>query len=168
VDYTGKRIAAVFLSAEQGTRRGAEDALAREITKRGAQGVPAYSIVSIDELRDERYARAKLQQSGCKGAVMMRITGKTQEISATPAAWAGGRYSSFSGYSVWGWGTVYSSGYLTTDTIVSLETLVYDLDEDKLHWAGVSETFDPAKIDAFVTEIADAVAKEMKKEGLIR
>jgi len=63
------------------------------------------------------------------------------------------------------WGT--GGGEIRTDTIVSVETLVYSMKQNKLVWAGQSKTTNPSKIDAFVKEIADAVAKEMKKQGLI-
>jgi hypothetical protein len=130
VDYEGKKIAAIFVSAEESTRRAAEDALARELTARGPVGVAAYGLLSLEELRDKERARAKLREAGCAAAVVMRVTGKEQQISAAPAMYSGARYSSFSGYSGWGWGTVYEPGYLTTDTIVSVETLVYSLEED--------------------------------------
>ena len=49
----------------------------------------------------------------------------------------GGFYGGFYGY---GWGAAYSPGYLRTDTIVHVETLVYDLNQNKLVWAGQSKT----------------------------
>jgi len=168
LDYTGKKVAAVFVSAQEGTRRVAEDTLAREISERGAQGVAAYTLISLEELKDEKSARAKLQQAGCAGAVMMRVTSTEKEIHATPATWSGARYSSFSHYSGYGWGTVYEPGYLSTDTIVSIETLVYSLEKDKLIWAGISKTFNPSKTASFVEELADAAAAEMKEAGVIR
>ena len=38
---------------------------------------------------------------------------------------------------------MYSPSYLRTDTIVNVETLVYDLKADKLVWAGKSESKNP-------------------------
>ncbi len=60
-----------------------------------------------------------------------------------------------------------SPGYLTTDEIVSVETLVYSVPDNKLIWAGVSETFDPGKVDKVTKEIMNKATKEMKKDGLI-
>lgn len=168
VDYAGKKVAALFFSSEESTRRAAEDALAREITARGAEGVAAYTLLSLDDLKDKEGALAKLQQAGCAGAVAMRITGEKQQLSADPGMYSSARYSSFSGYSHWGWGTVYEPGYLRTDTIVSAETLVYSLTQNKLLWGGKSESFNPARTEEFVVELAEAAADEMKKEGLIR
>jgi hypothetical protein len=166
--YSGRKVAAIFVSSNESTRRVAEDTLAREITKRGAQGVAAYTLLSPADLKDKEKARDKLLKAGCAGAVMMRVTGKEQQIRATPAAWTGPGYASFSGYSDWGWDEVYEPGYLSTDTIVSIETLVYSLDKDKLVWAGTSETFNPSQTEAFVEDLADSAAEQLKKDGLIQ
>ena len=45
---------------------------------------------------------------------------------------------------------------------------MYSLTRDKLLWAGQSKTFNPAKLDEFVKELAQAAAEQMKEEGLIR
>lgn len=63
--------------------------------------------------------------------------------------------------------TVHSPGYLQTDTLLSVEALVYSLARDKLLWASTSRTTDPGGIDNLVTEVADATAKEMTKQGLL-
>ncbi len=80
---------------------------------------------------------------------------------------AGPYYGSFYGYWGNGWAATANPGYLQTDTVVSVETVLYSIPEDKLLWGGVSQTTDPEKLDTFVKEIVDAAAKEMKKEGLL-
>ena len=57
---------------------------------------------------------------------------------------------------------------MRTDTIVSIETLVFSLEQDKLAWAGRSETVNPEKVGPFIKELTAKVAVELKKEGLIR
>jgi hypothetical protein len=168
VDYTGKKVAAIVVSPDESTRRAGEDALAREIGARGAVGVPAYTLLSLDELRDHTAARTKLLQAGCAGAVVMRVTGKEQQVTAVPGSYAGPRYSSYTAYSRYGWNSVYDPGYLETDTTVAVETLVYELEPDRLLWGGMSETFEPTDVERFVVELADAVVGEMQAEGLIR
>jgi hypothetical protein len=168
VDYAGKKVAAIFISAEESTRRRAEEALARELTSRGAQGLAAYTVVATDQLKDQSTARATLRAAGCAGALVMRITAREQQISSYPGAYTGMRYSTFSGYSGYGWGMAYDSSYLRSDTVLTIETLVYELEVDKLLWAGTSEIFEPSDIEKRVVELAIAAAEEMKKEGLIR
>jgi hypothetical protein len=167
LQLAGKKVVAVFLSKNPALRRRAEDAMAREITARGAEGVPAYTILSDEEVRDKEAAKAKLSSRGFNGAVVMRVVGSETQYSIEPAFWARPYYHRFwGGYWGWGWGTVWAPGYLEADRIVSVETLVYSLDQDLLVWAGVSRTIDPQQVESFVAELAKAVTKEMTREGL--
>jgi hypothetical protein len=76
-------------------------------------------------------------------------------------------YGGFYGFYGYGWGYAYSPGYLSTDTIVSVETNLYDLEEDELVWAGVTETFNPSAVNDMVNEIADAVTDNLRQRGLL-
>ena len=103
--------------------------------------------------------------------VVMRVVGQQQELSSSPGGyWGSPYYSSFwgGGYYGFGWGSVYDPGYLRTDTIVCVETLVYDMKADKLVWAGRSETTNPTKMNAFIKELVAGAAREIKRQGLIR
>jgi hypothetical protein len=165
---SGKNVVGVFVSKNETLRRRAEDAMAREISARGAQGVPAYTILTDEEVKDRDAAKAKLEKLGFSGAVVMRVVGTRTEYSYEPAYWSRPYYHSFwgGGYWGWGWGTVREPGYLVADKVVSVETLVYSLEQDLLVWAGVSRTIDPTQIDPFIAELATAVSKQMSKDGL--
>ena len=164
----GRKVAAVFLSKDPALRRRAEDAMAREISARGAQGVPSYTFLSDAEIKDREAAKAKAESLGFAGAVVMRIVGKETQYTYEPGVvWVGPHYHHFwGGYWVWGWGSVWEPGYLAVDRIVKVETLVYSLEQDQLVWAGVSKTIDPGKIESFIAELATAVSKQMEKDGL--
>ena len=167
IDPVGKTVAAVFVSRDESKRRPAEDQLAADLTAHGAKGVAAYTILP-DALRgDGEAARAALRAAGCNGAVIMRVVGKDQQINYTPGTVMPGYYRGFGPYWGYGWGAAYVPGTLTTDTIVSVETLVYSLAQDKLLWASTSRTTNPRNLDKLVNEVAVQTAKEMEKQGLI-
>jgi hypothetical protein len=171
LNFKGKKVAALVISKEEGVRYGAEDALAREITARGAVGVPAYGAIPKELTQDKEKAKEFLAKAGVVGVVAMRVVGKDQEISSSPATYyASPYYSTFwgGGYYGYGWTGVYDPGYVRTDTIVAVETLVYSLEQDKLVWAGRSETTNPSKVGPFIQELTAAAASEMKKQGLIQ
>jgi hypothetical protein len=168
VQLHGQKIAAVVMTRNPTARRPAEDALAREITGHGAVGIPAYTLVPDEQVRDIESTKRLLAEAGVLGVVSMRVVSRDSLTTYVPGAWQSGPYyGSFSGYWGYGWGSVYNPGYLQTDTIVSVETLVYSLRQDKLIWAGMSETVNPARADALVTELAERVADEMQKDGLL-
>jgi hypothetical protein len=165
---SGKKVLAVFVNRNPTLRRRGEDAMVREISARGARGVPSYTILSESEVRDPDTARKKAEELGFSGAVVMRIVGSETQYTYEPAYWGVPHYRHFwGGYWGWGWGTVWEPGYLREDKIVKVETLVYSLEQDQLVWAGVSRTFNPSEIESFVSELATAISKQLTKEGLL-
>ncbi len=169
VVLAGKKVAALVMSKNDLRRRAAEDALARELTARGAQGISAYTIVPTEAARDQERAKTALEQAGVDGVVILRPMGRDKQVSYTPGYWRNAPYyRSFWGYYGYGWRSVYEPGYLRTDTIVNVETLVYSFRQDALMWAGLSQTTNPENADSFMHELAGAVANEMKKAGLLQ
>jgi hypothetical protein len=179
VKLAGAKVAAVVVTPNESTRRAAEDALVRELDARGARGVASYSFLSTESFKEKdrdksrAAARGHFETAGVDGAVVMRVVSANQEVSYspgmayTPGVWGSPYYGSFWGY-YGGWGMAYDPGYLRTDTIVAVETTVYSLRQDKILWGGMSETMNPEKAEAFMKELADGVAKEMTKAGLIQ
>ena len=169
----GDKVVAMVVSPNESTRRGAEVALANELTKRGFTGVPAYEVIPDDAVQDPKKAQPYIDKSGARWAVVMRATGKDKEVSGSGGmgmygpGWGGygGFYGGFYGY---GWGGAYSPGYLRTDTIVHVETLFYDLKSDKLIWAGQSSTMNPSKAESMIKELVAEAGKEMRKQGLAK
>jgi hypothetical protein len=167
----GRKVAAVFVSRDPLLRRLAEDAMAQEITARGAVGIAAYTFLPDSDVRDPEAAQAKAATLGCAAAAVMRVVGsETQYRHEPPPMFIWGRppYRRIWGdYWGWGWGTVWAPGYLREERIVKVETLVYSLEDDQLVWAGVSRTFEPLRIESFIAELAVAVSEEMARDGLI-
>ncbi|HEY1911036.1 MAG TPA: hypothetical protein VGG73_08940 [Vicinamibacterales bacterium] len=170
----GQKVVAIVATKDVAARRAGEDALAKAVTAQGAIGVPGYTIVPDDMVRDETRARAAIEASGAIGVVVMRPVAKDKEISSTtsmygPAMYGGPMYGPYwGGYYGYGWGGAWGGTTdIRTDTIVTVETLVYSLKQNKLLWAGQSKTTNPSKIDEFVRELATGAASEMKKAGLL-
>jgi len=174
----GKKVVAFVMTPDESVRYGAEDVLAQELTKRGVVGVAGYSVVPKELTKDKEKAKEFLEKAGVKGAVAMRVVGKDKELSGSAGGyspvgigyWGSPVYTSFygGGFYGYGWGGVYMPGYLKTDTIVSVETLVYNLETDKLVWAARSETTNPEKVGPFIRELTAKAAAQMKKDGLIK
>ena len=162
IDARGSRVAAVVMMKSEASRRAAEDRLAAEISSRGAQGVASYRLLPTQPVLDEAQARQVLEQQQIKGVVVLRPVGVQQKLVAEDPMY-GGYWGGYYGY---GWGHSYGTE-LHTDTVVSVETLIYSLDQNKLIWGGQSKTTNPANVDQLVSEIAAAAADELKREGLV-
>ena len=164
----GDKVLAMVMSPNEATRRGAESALAAELGNDRVEGIPAYTVLPDEAVQDKDKAKPYLDKAGVRYAVIMRATGKDKEVSGSGPMYTGPYYGGFyGGFYGWGWGAAYSPGYLRPDTIVHVETLVYDLESDKLVWAGQSETMTPSKAEKMIKELVDEAGKEMRKQGLI-
>jgi hypothetical protein len=165
-----RKVVAVFVSRDPLLRRRAEDAMAWQITARGAVGVASYTFLSDSEVRDQETAQAKAARLGFAAAAVMRVVGRETQYLHEPHViiWARPPYGRIWGdYWRWGWGTVWEPGYLREERAVNVETLVYSLEDDQLVWAGVSRTFEPLRIESFIAELALAVSEQMARDGLI-
>jgi hypothetical protein len=167
----GSKVAAIVMMRNEASRRAAEDALAREITARGAEGVPMYQILPDARPQNEAEARAALEKRGMAGAIVMRPVSIDKEIRSTPTTYSGYYGSYWGGYYGHGWGTPWgmgvSTGEIRTDTIVTIETLIYSLRQNKLVWGAQSRTTNPRNVDKVVHQLAEDAAKELAKQGLI-
>lgn len=154
------KVAVVCLTKDPGLRRMAEDTTAAKL--QGAQAVPSYQVLGDTDVKDREAVKAKLKAAGMNGVLIMRMTGVTEQVSDV-----GGPYGTFDGYYDFAAAGVYSPDYLQTDTVVHMISNLYDLDQNKLIWSGVSETFDPTSAKNYMNDVSKAVAKSLQKERLI-
>ena len=64
--------------------------------------------------------------------------------------------------------TVTTPGYYDTNTVYNVETVIHSAKTGEKLWWAVSETADPDSVEKAIDEIADATAKRMKDEGVLR
>ncbi len=160
-----KKILVVAQTKDQATRRSLESHLVSRI----ANSQASYEVLTEDETRDQARAKAKIVPAGFDGAVVVRFVGKETQTTYVPGTmWYGpAPYGSMWGYWGYGWGAVYDPGYLVTDTVISLETHVYDIGQDKLIWASKSDTISPTSMNDLVNSLVNATIAEMKKQKVL-
>jgi len=73
----------------------------------------------------------------------------------------------FYGYHGRTYDTVYQPGHTTIDTVVKLETTVFDVETEKMVWAGGTRSFNPASAEKVVMENADLILSGMRRSGLL-
>ena len=169
VVLSGQKVVAFVLTKNAASRRSAEDALAREISAGGGQGIASYTLIPDASASDEAKAKAQLEAAGAVGVVVMRPVDTSKEVVAT-STYVGPSYGPYwGGYYGHGWGGAWGGGVdVRTNTIITVETLVYSMPQNKLIWAGQSNTTNPSKVDDFVRELATTARREMTKAGLLK
>jgi hypothetical protein len=169
VDLRGQKVVALVIRKDDVSRQDAEWALAKELIARGMQGVAAYTLVPASELRNREAAKARMEKAGIAAVVVMKEIGQATQFTESAATYyATASYNTFWGYYDSGWTAVYEPSYLSMDRVITVETLVYDLRQDKLVWAGMSESTNPKMATQLIKDLVATAAKEMKKQGLVR
>jgi hypothetical protein len=170
LEIKGAKVGAVVVMRDEASRRVAEDALAREITARGGEGIPGYTVIA-DRAAGEAEVRAAFERAGVQGIVAIRPVSVDKQVVSTPAAYLDAPYRAYwGGYYGYAWNSpwVWPVGAdVRTNTIVTIETLVYSLRQNKLVWAGKSRTTNPRDVEAFVRKLSAAAAQELQRLGLL-
>jgi hypothetical protein len=150
-----RNVVTVYSSRDATTRRAVEDSMARRLAGIGVRAVPAYSVLSDDDLVDRDRVKAKLLAGGYDGVVALRLVGKDTKLVATPAT--------FNGY----WGAAWPGSYVDTETIVRVETNVFSLADNKLVWSALSKTVDPTTLHSTIDDVTKVVAKALENQRIV-
>ena len=168
VNFAGKKVAALVISQDDSLRVAGEESLVRELNLRGMQGVATYRIAPKEELARADTARPWFEKAKVEGVVAIRPVSAETQQTYTPSTWVNPYYGTLWNYYGYGWGAVYIPGSTRKDTVIVVETTIYDLPGNKLVWAAVSETKNPRDLRGFVEELVKASVNEMQKQGLAR
>jgi hypothetical protein len=154
------KVFVAYLGGDSAAQRLAEDSLA-EYVKAEEVG-KCYALYSNAHELTPEHVKDELRAKGFDGAIVMRLARITQDVSYTANSFPD-RYGSLGGY--WGYETGNGMEVHTND-IVQVVTNFYSIAEDKLLYTARSESFNPGSSVGLVTDIAAAVAKDLKKKGL--
>lgn len=169
-----KKICMIVLTADQSTRRTAEDQMVRNVTR--AEAVPSFQIMPGELPEDVEYIKRVFKDEGIDGAVTMRLVGVNEETTYVPgqyvsAPYYGSPYYGYPGgfYGCYGYsyGVVYEPGYTVTNQVVVVETNIYSITSDELLWTGRSESVDPSSVRGLIDEIAAALSMTLTEQGLV-
>ena len=166
VSFTGKKVAAVVMSADESLRVSGEEGLVTELQARGINAVADYRMMPKEELKDPDKARGWFERGQVDGVVVMRPISVGNQVTYVPPTWTSGYYNSLWGYYGYGWGAMYDPGSVRDDMVVVIETLIYSVPKNALLWAGSSESRNPKDSRKLLADLVKEAVKEMKKEGL--
>jgi hypothetical protein len=180
--FAGPALRNVFVTSarkDPTRRRIWEDAYVTALSKRGVTATPSYRIFpdappSTDDLKRH------VSDGDYDGLIVAKRLGRQERQNYVPG------YSTIepvTAFNPW-WGTwetvyqeVYTPGYVETETVGRVETLVYALHEaaspgsgtnvDRMVWVGTSETIDPTSAAQMSGEVSDTIVAELSKAKII-
>lgn len=168
VTLAGKKLAALVITNDNDLRVSGEEALVRELERRGLQGVATYRIAPKEELTSGDKAKGWFERAGVEGVIALRPISSEKRTTYTPGTWVNPYYSTFWGYYGYGWGNVYIPGTVGRETVVTVETLVFSVPRNTLLWAAVAESAEPKTMAAYMKELVTACIDQLHEQGLAR
>jgi hypothetical protein len=168
----GAKVVAAVMIKDPPARRRAEDTLAKEITALGGQGIPMYSISAETAATQEGESRtrAAVEAAGATGLVVMRPVDVNHRTSATNTVSSNDMYGGYwGGYYGIGWADPWVDKAPDTrvDIVITVETFVFSLPQNKLVWTGTSETTNPENAEKLVHKLAVDGVAELRRLGLL-
>jgi len=158
-----QKILVVGMVKDESSRRIVED---RIVGRLNGKGVASYTVITSEMVKaaKEDALEEQLTKGGFTHILMVRLADIEKETSYVPGTTTGyyGGYGRYYGY---GAGMYSTPGYYQEDKNYFIETAVYSIVPNKLLWTGTTKTVNPSKIDKTISEIADAVSEQMKKDG---
>jgi hypothetical protein len=152
-------------------RRNFEDGMTKAFRDAGINATPSMDImpydVAIDSTTFEKYFK-ELQVDAVVVARLVAVDAARDYTAGYLYTIPYNSYYGFYGYYYAGVSMANSSGYLSQNVVVVLETNVYETTNKKLIWSGVSETVEPDKASDVINSFGDELVGRLKSEGYFK
>jgi len=140
-----------------------EETLTTRLKEAGLPAVPGYDLVTYDEHPSKEEVMRRLAEKQIDGALVSRIDRRTTKTESTPV-WVGGGVPTMGFYDYYYYPVAVGT-YTTETNEFVVETVLYDLRDNKPYWAARSNTSRTAPTK-FANDIAKPVADSLKESGL--
>ena len=152
-------------------RRNFENGMRDAFEDGGISATPSMDHMPYDEAVDSSDLEKYFQNLNLDAIVVSRLVGVEQErdykagyMYTIPY----NNYYGFYGYYYAGIAYANSSGYMSQNVVVMLETNIYETTNKKLIWSGVSETVDPDKASDVIKSFGTELVSKLKNEGYFK
>ena len=177
-----KKVLIVALLKDETNRRVAENTI---VATEPTLFFPSYDLYDQNSTTlTAAQKTAILTDEGYDGVITLRLVDKNTQVNYVPGTSTymgyGGMYNGAYGYGYGGmygggfggWygaygGAYYDPGYYQESTNYIVETNVFSVKANKLLWTGTTKTVDPSDVASTVTNIIQAVADNMRKDGTL-
>ncbi len=167
---TMQRILVIGVAENETGRRSFEDAFAAALALQNADAVPSYQLLPGEERLSRESIEAAISGRGFQGVLVTRLLGvDEQETYVPPSTYVRPGYYGRGMYGYYGssWDVVHRPGYTVTETIVRLETHLYDAATADLVWAAHSDTFDPRSTDDIIDSVTKKLSRRLAEDEML-
>lgn len=166
--YTKKieKVLVVGVAKRPGVRRIFEDEFGKQLKKRGVDAVSSYILIPFAEQLNKETIEPKIRDMAIDAVLVTRLLDEKKVSEYRPR----GTYVVPKSY-LYGYYDYYSdsisrdAGYKVEGNVVTLETNVYETQEEKLIWSSLSKTFVQARSYKEIKSVIKAVMKHLSNQA---
>jgi hypothetical protein len=165
-----QRILVIGVAQNEANRRSFEDGFAAALAAQNVDAVSSYQLLP----GEERLSKASIEQAiagrGFQGVLVTRLLAVDEtETYVPPSTYVRPGYYGWGMYGYYGasWDVVHHPGYTVTETVVRLETHLYDAATADLVWAAHSDTFNPNSIDEIIDSVTKKLSGQLAEDGML-
>ena len=167
---TMQRILVIGIAENEVNRRSFEDAFAAALALQKADAVASYQLLPGNERLSKESIQAAISGRDFQGVLVTRLLDVDEQTTyVPPSTYVRPGYYGRGMYGYYGssWDVVHNPGYTVTETIVRLETHLYDARTADLVWAAHSDTFDPSSTAAGIDSVTKKLARQLAEDGML-
>ena len=171
VGQPGQKMMVIALAKSERNQMVWESAFSQALTKEKVTPLVGSKFLPPNNAADEATLKQVVKESGANLAAVTRLIAVDKETSYVPGSTyytPAPAYYGMYGYYNSAYAMVHDPGYYQENTIVKLETNVYDVASEKLVWSGVTETLNPETAQDVANSVAYKVTEDMVKSKVIR
>ena len=168
---SGQKVVVMAVAENEINGRIWESEMSKQLAARGFTVVAGSAIMGTTGTRPDSAAVAqKVADAGADMVMVTRVMAIDKETNyvpgttyVTPGAYWNGYYGLFThAYSA-----METPGYIEQNTVVRLETTIFDVATGKLVWGGVSESFNPSSTASLAQNVSEKIVHRLERSGLI-
>ena len=178
-----KKVYVVGIGKSEMNRRIFEDAFTNQFFRNKISSAASYRDIDFSNEINRELLAQKMVKHDCDSIVLTRLIGQRQETITTslyePIYYPGPYYGGYGRYNrprhYGSWGSYYAhpdnlhyDPTITTErTLVTVESVMYDLQTEQLIWSAQFETAVSGSIDKMIDKYVNEVTKDLKKKKII-
>ena len=167
----GQKVVVMAVAENEISGRIWETEMAKQLTARGFNVIAGSSIMGSTGTRpDSAAVAAKIADSGANLVMVTRTLAVDKETTYVPGATVvapGAYWNGYYGLYTHAYTALEAPGYVEQNTVVRLETSIFDVASGKLVWGGLSESFNPSSTESLAASMMEKIVHRLESSGLI-
>lgn len=175
---TLKKILVIGVIKKENRRRSFENEFVKLISNEVRTGIASHTVLGdLEKNANKESVLAAVEKSDADGVIIVTTRGVTKQNRVTPmtvdyipsagGAASHGGYGGMYGYYGVSHAFVFNQGNTVSETILRVDTKLFDVASEKMIWSGKTESLNPKSATKLIAEFEQKVIRDMRKNGFI-